>query len=214
MQQITRWIIGILIFVGGIFFVYWAAIGPAPVEKDPIPQITAVDWIKGTLDDSKVQIVEYSDFECPACAAYRTLLDEVHTQYNDKVVIAYRHFPLPKHTNATIAAQASEAAGKQGKFWEMHDLIFENQETWVEQSRTEAENSFKQYGETIGLDLTQYEADFGTNEIAQKIAEQFITGSKAGIQWTPSIFVNGVLLKENPSSPAEFLTVIDNALSE
>lgn len=92
--------------------------------------ITADDWVKGKKD-SKVVLVEYSDFQCPACAAYFPMVEQVMDEYKDKVAFVYRHFPLISiHPYAEPMARASEAAGKQGKFWEMYQLIFKNQTAW------------------------------------------------------------------------------------
>lgn len=214
-RNIATWIIGILVFAGCTWFVYWAATAPTNTDtiqgSEPMPAITETDWMKGTLDENKVQIVEYSDFQCPGCAAYRPLLEEVYEKYSDQVVIVYRHFPLPKHQNATIAAQSAQAAGAQGKFWEMHDRIFENQNTWDDLSRAEAKTIFEGYAQELGLDMAKFTTDYGAEETAKVIAEQFVTGAKAGIQGTPSIFINGALLKENPTSIEKFSQIITNA---
>lgn len=213
-RAIFGWIIGILVFAGCTWFVYWAATVPTDnTGKEPIPVVTTDDWMRGTLADNKVQIVEYSDFQCPACKAYKSILEDVYNQYSDKVVVVYRHFPLPKHSNSRVAAQAAQAAGLQGqeKFWAMHDLLFENQDTWSTQSRSDAEKTFEGYAEKIGLDMTKYGTDFGADSTAKTIADEFVSGAKAGINQTPSIFINGTLLANNPESIAAFSDIIANA---
>ena len=87
------------------------------------------DWVKGNRS-APVVLVEYSDFQCPACAASAPLVKQLTEEFGNKIAFVYRHFPLPQHKNAYPAAQAAEAAGKQGKFWEMADLIFANQTKW------------------------------------------------------------------------------------
>jgi protein-disulfide isomerase len=104
---------------------------PSTEGNATIPNIVAQDdWVKGNKD-SKVIVVEYSDFQCPACAAYFPMVEQVMDEYKDKVAFVYRHFPLTSiHPHAEPMARAAEAAGKQGKFWEMYELIFKNQNAW------------------------------------------------------------------------------------
>lgn len=104
---------------------------PSTEGNATIPNVvTADDWVKGKKD-SQVILVEYSDFQCPACAAYFPMIERVMDEYKDRVAFVYRHFPLTGiHPYAETMARASEAAGKQGKFWEMYQLIFKNQSVW------------------------------------------------------------------------------------
>lgn len=108
------------------------------------------DWIKGN-ESSKVALIEYSDFQCPACAANYNLVKYLEGKYFSDIKFVYRHFPLQQHAQAIPAARAAEAAGAQGKFWEMHDKLFENQDKWAD--TTTAKDIFKGYAEELGLDM-------------------------------------------------------------
>ncbi|MEK7131726.1 MAG: thioredoxin domain-containing protein, partial [Patescibacteria group bacterium] len=124
----------IIVFVAGtIALMVWGA------SKNPTAQFIGgavkaaddSDWIKGApLKDTRVTLIEYSDFQCPACGAYYPMVKQLGQEFKN-LSIVYRHFPLPQHANARPAAQAAEAAGQQGKFWEMHDIVFDNQNSWA-----------------------------------------------------------------------------------
>src|SRR4051812_30166051 len=121
------WIVGIFVVAVGLIFALGrgtsASINP-PLEID---KVNAVDYVKGNAS-STVVLMEYSDFQCPACRAYLPLVRQVVQEYSSKIAFVYRDFPLTSiHFNAELAARAAEAARKQGKFWEMHDLLFEKQ---------------------------------------------------------------------------------------
>ena len=100
----------------------------------PVDKVVETDWVRGSTT-TEVTLIEYSDFQCPACGAYFPIVEEVNEKYGDHFRFVYRHFPLTQHKNATPAAQAAEAAGVQGKFWDMYKLIFTNQKDWVDGSR-------------------------------------------------------------------------------
>src|SRR5581483_190972 len=92
---------------------------------------------KITSTNTKVTIIEFADFQCPACGQAHPALKQILEEYKGKVTFIYRHFPLPQHQNAILAAKASEAAGEQGKFWEMHDMLYEKQNEWSESNNAE-----------------------------------------------------------------------------
>ena len=119
-----------LIVVGGaILFVQNQSATLSGNVTGLTPAISASDHFLGN-PGAKVTLVEYADFECPACAEYYPLVKQLANDYTDKILFVYRYFPLPQHANAIPTAKASEAAGDQGKFWEMHDLLFDNQTKW------------------------------------------------------------------------------------
>lgn len=158
--------------------------------------------------ESKVVITEYSDFQCPACASYYEVVKQIHKDFKDNLAIVYRHFPLGQHKNAEIAALSAESAGKQNKFWEMHDMIFENQKNWEEDKN--AREIFIGYAEKLGLNLGQFKKDLDSKDLRDKIEANRQSGITAGIIHTPTFFLNGKEI-QNPGSYQEFKNIIDQA---
>ncbi len=157
-------------------------------------EIKPNDLIKGNKE-AKVVLIEYSDFQCPACAFFFPIVKRLFEEYKDKIVFVYRHFPLPQHKNAKLAAIASEAAARQEKFWEMHDKLFENQKFWGEEKN--AKDIFIKYAQDLGLDLEKFKSDLNSKEIADKVESDFQGGLSLKVNATPSFFLNGRYL--NPS---------------
>lgn len=159
-----------------------------------------------------VTLEEFGDFECPPCGLLHPILVQVHKDYGDKVRIIFREFPLvPNHQHALAAASAAEAAGVQGKFWEMHDLIYENQKAWHE--AFDVRPIFEGYAKQIGIDVERYKQDINSEAVAQRIFQDGKRGHSLNVKGTPTVFLNG---KEVPfeSLPAEKLKVlIDAALA-
>ena len=130
-----------------------------------------------------VTLYEFSDFQCPHCKMASPYLKKVVEESNGKVKLAFKQYPLPGHPKAREAAKAAIAAQKQGKFWEMHDLLFEKQE---ELQRA----NFDDYAKKIGLDMAKFRADMASKETEQKLAADIAEGRAAGVDSTPSIYVN------------------------
>lgn len=154
------------------------------------------DWTKGS-NNPKLTIVEYADFQCPGCSSASPVLSQVVDKYGDHVQLIYRHFPLTNiHPHARAAAAASEAAGKQGKFWEMHDRLFENQSEWSQASGSNRADIFGDYAEALGLNREQFINDLTSSDITAKINFDGALGRKAGVNSTPSIYVDGKLVED------------------
>ena len=172
-------------------------------------QPLSAEWVKGN-QASGVVLIEYSDFQCPACAAYEPLIRQVEAAYGTRAAFVYRHFPLVKiHTNADLAARASEAAGKQGKFWEMHDAIFDNHDAWEKQVNAQA--FFETYAKQIGLDVAQFTKDLTADDVKQAVADDYARGQLGGVQGTPTFFLNGKQI--SPGSYDEFAAALDAAIA-
>ena len=157
-RQIASWfsvIAGIGLIVGGMIYLI-SRQGPSSPGGPVAIEITIAsdDWVKGNKD-AKVVLIEYSDFQCPACALYYPVLNKFSEEFGDRLAIVYRHFPLPQHQHAKSMAYAAEAAGKQGKFWEMHDMIFDNQRSWTNQRNVK--DTVLGYAKTLGLNIEQFE---------------------------------------------------------
>ncbi len=171
--------------------------------------VTSSDHVRGPAN-APVTVIEYSDFQCPACAAYYPLIEKLANDASTTVRLVYRHFPLfpLPHKNALIAAQASEAASMQGKFWDMYQLLFENQTAW-ENSNTAA-TIFEGYAERIGLNMSVYKKDIDSVEVKARIQRDRDEGDALGINSTPAFFINGKAII-NPNGYEAFKALIDTA---
>ena len=166
--------------------------------------------VKGN-PDAAVTLVEYSDFQCPACAQFYPIINEILAERGDDIRFEYRHFPLINiHPHAVPAARAAEAAGQQDKFWEMHDKLFENQTTWSRSSNPVA--FFNQYAEEIGLDMGTYRRHFGASVITDSINKSFDEARSYGFNGTPSFLLNGEEMTFETFE--EFRSMIEEAISE
>src|SRR3989344_5035913 len=153
-------------------------------------EVSANDRIKGN-PNATTTLVEYSDFQCPACASYFPLVKKLLGENGDKIRFVYRHFPLPQHQNARLAASAAEAAGLQNKFWEMHDLIFENQFRWEKLSNAKASEEFTGYATQLGLNLQKFAENLNNEELKTKVENDYLSGTASGVNSTPTFFLNG-----------------------
>ncbi len=144
--------------------------------------------------DSSVVLVEYSDFQCPACADFHPIVKEVLAEHGDQIRFEYRHFPLMQiHPHAEAAARAAEAAGQQDKFFEFHDILFERQEEWSRATQPSA--YFVQYAEELGLDTDQFGRQMRSTIIRDHVRAQFEEARAAGFTGTPSFVLNGQPMK-------------------
>lgn len=142
--------------------------------------------------EAKVTIIEYGDFQCPGCASAAPVLESVAEKYSEDVVLAFRNFPLSSiHPNARAAAAAAEAAGLQGKYWEMHFKLFASQNEWGNLSGAQRTDMFEVYARELGLDADKLRDDLGLDSIAAKINFDTALGKEQGVTGTPTIFVNG-----------------------
>lgn len=149
-----------------------------------------------------VELVVYEDFQCPACGSFEPIVKEVTESFGDQISYTFRHFPLDNiHPNARAAHRAAEAAGKQDKFWEMHDIIFSNQEQWS--SGRSINNIFEGYAKQLGLDIEKYNSDFASAEVNSTINADKAEGNDKGIKGTPSFFINGTQVNNSDIQSVE-----------
>lgn len=182
---------------------------PAAEKIKPLDRATPADWVIGN-QNAPVVLIEYSDFQCPACKAYASVVSQLGNNYHDRLLIVYRHFPLKTlHLQATLAAQVAEAAGKQGKFWEMHDKLFDTQADWAE--KRDAKKYFLNYAESLGLNLTQFKQDLGSKPVRALVQADYESGIKERINSTPTFFLNGERI-QSPQGYAAFAAVIETQL--
>lgn len=158
-----------------------------------------------------VTLIEYGDFQCPACKSYYPIIKSIKEQYGDDIKFQFRHFPLVQiHPNAFIASRAAEAAGKQGKFFEMHDLLYENQDSWKDSS--EPSTIFETYAEQLGLNVDQFKLDLASEEIASIINADVKSGQAIGANSTPTFVINDKKVDPLPTSADEFKALIEEAI--
>jgi predicted DsbA family dithiol-disulfide isomerase len=159
---------------------------------------------KGKVD-APVQIVEFSDFECPYCTRGADVVRQVLETYGDKVAVTYRHFPLPFHANATLAAQGAECARDQEKFWEYHDKLFANQKALLP-------DNLKSYATELGLDAAKFNACLDGGAKAKVVADDLTYGQSVGMSGTPGFYINGRMI--SGAQPFDvFKKVIDDELA-
>jgi protein-disulfide isomerase len=162
---------------------------------------------------SGVTLTVYGDFQCSVCKPFYYLEKQVLEQYPGQIVMTFRHFPLDSiHPNARAASRAAEAAGLQDKFFEMHDMLYENQDSWSSASQTQS--IFESYAAALGLDVTQFRADFASATVNDTINADKAEGERLGVDGTPTFFLNGEKLNNSDVSTAEtFSAKIEAALS-
>ena len=209
--QQKQWIIyaalGLVVLVGGYFIFNSIVTIPEQEKHKPVEVVLADDWAKGE-STAPVVIIGYSDFQCPACANYGDILDELLKTYAGQVKVVYRHFPISQsHPQANLAAQAAEAAGEQGYFWEMHDLIFANQDEWSDGRGTKGK--LIGYAEQIeGLDVSQFRKDINSKKIKARVKADYMSALSYNLTSTPAFFMNGERV-DNPESLAGFVELIE-----
>ena len=148
------------------------------------------DWFKGDAD-AEVVIVKYSDFQCPACRFYASMDDQLGRELADEVAFVHRYFPLRSFEHSRLAARFSEAAGRQGAFWEMHDLLYINQQNWA---RGDAAEIFREFAQALELDMDQLEEDLEDPALMERIERDYQDGQELGVQAVPTLFRNGEVM--------------------
>lgn len=157
-----------------------------------LPPVTEQDWSRGQAD-APVTVIEYADFQCPACAGVSPLIKQLLEAEKSKVRLVYRHFPLTSiHDKAMITAEAAEAAGAQGKFWEMYTLLYERQRLWSAKSADEMPDVLAGYAQELGLDVAQFNQALAQHTYRAKVQQQYDDAIALGLPGTPSFIFNDV----------------------
>lgn len=173
-----------------------------------VAPVSGSDWTRGP-ENASVTLVEYGDFQCPACAVYFPVVEQLLENNPDTVRFAFRQYPLRTiHTNADAAARASEAAGTLGAFWPMYDKLYSEQDAWSDVD--DAMTLFQTYATELGLDAGAWRSATDSAEVKQAIQDDLESGDAAGVDGTPSFFVNNRRIA-NPASLDAFQKVIDDA---
>lgn len=172
-----------------------------------------IDYSKGHKigsDSAKVKLIEFSDFQCPACKAAQPTVDVILNLKNENLQFIYRNFPLPAHLNAKAAANFAEAAGEQGKYWEVHDKLFSTQSDW--QSLPNPNEYFLKIGKELNLDEAKLKQALNKNSFADVVQADLNEGNSLGVDATPTFFLNGEKL--TLSSFSDLIAAVKTALSK
>ena len=208
-------VLGILIISGFIAISLMAPDSQTETKsKQPISQADTDALRQGASlgnPQSKVVVTEFGDYQCPSCATWSTYIkDSVIAKYGDKILFVFKNFPLPIHKNAPAAAQAVEAAGVQGKFWEMHDIVYEKQQDW--ENEKDPNTKFESYANQLGLNINQWKKDRDSDKIKDLISTDLALAEKLELPGTPAFLLNGVLLQ--PKSFTDLNKAIDEELAK
>lgn len=202
-------LVAIAAFLGGATFTQYQQKGagpkvgvtPSPTVQQPAeaPEVLgAEDFAKITSGGAAVKgeekapitIVEFSEYECPFCKRY---VDETYPQifdeYGDKIRYIFHDYPLPFHPHAQKMAEVARCAGEQNKYWQMHDLLFKNRETWA--NKQDASTDIAGYAKSLGLDLEKFNSCLDSGKYTQAVKDDMVLGQSVGVQGTPSFFING-----------------------
>lgn len=186
-------VIGTLVLIFVVAFFFSSSTAPTGEAVVDSSEVAGVDRPSKGNPEAPITIVEFSDFQCPACKATAPLVENVFNQYADEVRLIYRHFPLDSiHQNARAAAYAAESAKQDGKFWEMHDKLFETQEEWQSLSEAEVKEVFAGFAEELAIDKVVFLERMESDAIKDAVNADVAAATKFGIGGTPTFFVNGV----------------------
>lgn len=197
------WIIFSAVTVGALgLLVYFSGSSKIDINGVDTNAIQTANNNNGNIADhvygkvgSKVILINYSDFQCPGCGSAHPLIKPIVEEYKDQIQFVFRNFPIPdSHPNAKAAAGSAEAAGLQGKFWEMHDKILESQADWESLAGTDRSNFFANQAKSLGLDVDKFNTDVASSPVNKKINFDKAIGVKAGVDATPSFYLNGTRL--------------------
>ncbi len=209
-RRIGIWVVTILVLVGVIYALVRLTGSSTP--SAPPSTITAVSSTDHTKGTGKAILIEYADFQCPACKAYEPILRQLTSEISDQVTLVYRYFPLVTiHQNAEAAAWAAEAAGKQGKFWEMHDKLYDGQDSWADERNPQV--VFQQYAKDLGLNVEQFTQDSSSGPVRSRVSSDIDSGNSAGINATPTFYLNGQPFSA-PTNYADFKSAILKAIGK
>jgi len=177
----------VLLLVGGVFL-FSHKQATQPVQADTQLLIRS-DSNQIATSSAKVTLVEFGDFQCPACGAAHPLVKQLLADHDGKMTFVWRNFPLSVHKNAQIAAEAAEAAGGQGKYWEMHNLLFDRQADWADSSQPV--DMFVEYAKSLELDPTKFKQAVEGHKFLAKIQQDLSDGARLNVNVTPTFFLDG-----------------------
>ena len=180
-------------------------------EQTVAAQATDSVHARGSAD-APVTLEEFGDFQCPPCGRLAGSLQEIEKDYGARLRVIFRNFPFAIHEHAREAAYAAEAAGLQGHFWEMHDLLYREQATWA--NTTDVQPLFESYAGTIGLNLERFKKDAGGEQVKAKVESDRKRGEELGVRNTPTIFINNESVPPTSLNPTALRAAIDAAVKD
>ena len=213
-KRVTAWsslVLGLIFIILGL--IYFTDNPKPETATQGFHEVPVSGWAVGN-HDAAITLVKYSDYQCPRCAYYHKVVTQLVDELGGEFRFIFRHFPLRNHLNAKPAAIAAESAGRQGKFWEMHDLLFSHQEHWAKKAQAEALEIFLQYAASLNLDVEQFQSDFISQEIIDKINDDYQEGRRADVRSTPTFFLNGQKIMNKPPTYEGFKALIIETKSE
>src|SRR5438876_4965680 len=162
--------------------------------------------------DAPVTLEEFGDFQCPPCGQFAGFVEELLKEYDPRLRVVFRNLPLPNHVHAREAALAAEAAGFQGKFWEMHDTLYREQDTWSKAPNVR--ELFESYAGTIGLDVDQFKKDMDGDKARERVDSDRALADFLGVKATPTLFINNRPVEPKDKNPEGVRAAINAALNE
>lgn len=204
---------GVILVVLVVVFVLFQSVtsSSTPTQTIKIAPVSARD-IKEGNPKAKVTLIEYADFQCSACAAYHPLVNQILSNYKNKIYYVFRMFPLEQtHANALVSAEAAYAAYQQGAFFQYDDTLFNKQNEWA--NLQDPTTAFTDYAILLRLDATKFKTDMNSAAAKKYVQDSENQALNEGLDSTPSFFINGNLI-QNPSDYAGFKQLINNALSK
>jgi protein-disulfide isomerase len=210
MNRFTIVILALLVAFAGVFW-----FSKREKSKDNTTNGSSVQTTNFTQGEGKkgVTLIEYGDFECPACGQYYPIVKEVKAKFGDDLKFQFRHFPLVQiHRNAMVAHRAAQAAGKQGKFFEMHDKLYEQQQVWT--TSQNPASIFESYATDLGLNIDQFRTDAASSETNGIINADISEGQKIGANSTPTFVLNGKKVEQNPRDLESFIKLIEDEIAK
>jgi protein-disulfide isomerase len=227
-------IIGIVLLVGSVsaLLLYRSKQASTPLKLAEGKPGAEPPHVRGPAN-ARATLEEFGDFQCPPCGTLAATLLKIEHDYADRVRVVYRQFPLAMHAHAFTAACAAEAAGLQGRFWEMHDLLFLNAPEWskespkpfitvlpngssstpVPESATGIRLVFSNYATTLGLDVERFQRDLNSEQVIRRVKADQERGDSVGVNRTPILFIDGVQIPYSQFAEKELREVIDAALN-
>ncbi len=204
-------VVGLVIGFGALFW-FTKKEATAPGSNTNNTTVQATNHTQGA-GNKGVTLVEYGDLQCPACGSYFPILKQVKAKFGDDLKFQFRHFPLVQlHPNAMAAHRAAEAAGMQGKFFEMHDMLYEQQLSWTNSQNVS--RIFEDYAAQLALNIEKFKTDAASQQVNDIINADIKEGQNLKANSTPTFILNGKKIEQNPRDAESFIKLIEDAIKE
>ena len=198
MSKDSKILLGVCLVVGllmlGAFMIFNKPGSTTSQVASEAQLVRADSYTAGT---GSATVVEFADFQCPACQQAAPELMRLKAELGSKVKVVFRHFPLPSHRHSQISAHAGEAAGEQGKFWEMYEILYQKQSEWS--NSAQPLDLYKAYAEQLGLDVDKFASAVTSKKFQSKIDRDLADAAALGVDATPTVYVNGKKMNDFPS---------------